>query len=241
MPEQQYAYVTTIGRKSGQKRQIEIWFVEVDGLVYILAEHGYRANWVRNVLKNPDVSIRIGEEESKATARIVDAEAEPELYQRARGRSNQKYKWGDGLPVEIRRTYRISTDPARLDIPAIHSYLSRSYWAEKIQQDIVKKSMSGSLCFGLFDGDRQIGLARVITDRATFAYLCDVYVLEEFRGKGLGTWLIEVVLRHPDLEGLRRFSLVTRDAHRLYEKFGFSVTQHPERHMEILRRDVYKA
>jgi len=136
--------------------------------------------------------------------------------------------------------FSISTDPARLDVQAIHAYLSRAYWSEGIPIDIVEKSIKGSLCFGLFDGSRQIGLARVITDKATFAYLCDVYVLEEYRGKGLGKWLMEAVSSHPDLQNLRRFALVTRDAHGLYEKFGFTALKEPKRHMEIARPGLYR-
>ena len=138
------------------------------------------------------------------------------------------------------RRFSISTDPSRIDAAAVHAYLSRSYWAECIPLDIVTRSIANSLCFGLFSADRQIGLARVVTDRATYAYLCDVYVLEEFRGLGLGTWLIEAVRSHPDLQNLRRFSLATRDAHGLYEKFGFKPIDNPARHMEIVDREIYK-
>jgi len=104
----------------------------------------------------------------------------------------------------------------------MHAYLSRAYWSEGIPRHVIVKSVEGSICFGIFDGSRQIGLARVITDKATFAYLCDVYVLEEYRGQGLSKWLMEAVRSHPDLQNLRRFVLVTRDAHGLYEKFGFT-------------------
>jgi len=127
----------------------------------------------------------------------------------------------------------ISTDPARLDVVAIHAYLTRSYWAAGIPKDVVAKSIEGSLCFGLYEGGRQIGLARVITDKATFAYLCDVYVLEGYRGRGLGKWLMSVVQSHPDLQGLRRFVLLTQDAHGLYQQFGFSQLKEPDRYMEI--------
>jgi GNAT superfamily N-acetyltransferase len=139
-----------------------------------------------------------------------------------------------------RGKFCISTDPGRQDVKAVHAYLSRSYWAEGIPEDIVAKSFKGSLCFGLFDGDRQIGLARVITDKATFAYLCDVYVLEDYQRSGLGQWMIEAVCSHPDLQNLRRFSLVTRDAHGLYAKLGFKPLKDPSRHMEIARPDIYK-
>ena len=138
-----------------------------------------------------------------------------------------------------REQYSISTDPRRLDIDAVHAYLTRSFWAEGISRTLVAKAMAHSLCFGLFDGASQVGFARVVTDRATFAYLCDVYVLESHRGHGLGKWLIEAVMAHPDLQGLRRFQLVTRDAHGLYERHGFAAPDNPDRHMEIFRHGMY--
>jgi GNAT superfamily N-acetyltransferase len=116
---------------------------------------------------------------------------------------------------------RISTERARQDVEAIHAYLTRSYWAAGISRERVARSLDASLCFGLFDGARQIGFARVVTDRTTFAYLADVYVLEEYRGHGLGKQLVSAVCAHPDLCDLRRFVLWTRDAHGLYEQFGF--------------------
>jgi GNAT superfamily N-acetyltransferase len=135
--------------------------------------------------------------------------------------------------------YSISTNPNRLDLGAIHGFLSRSFWAEAIPKKLVAKSIRNSLCFGVFHEREQVGFARVVTDRATFAYLCDVYILESHRGKGLSTWLIEAVMAHPDLQGLRRFQLVTRDAHGLYTRFGFGAPKHPERHMEIFRHGMY--
>ena len=135
--------------------------------------------------------------------------------------------------------FAVYTDPAKLDVVAIHGYLSRAYWSEGIPRDIVEKAIANSLCFGLFHGENQIGLARVVTDRATYAYLCDVYVLEEFRGKGFGVWLMECVMSHPDLQGLRRFSLATRDAHSLYEKFGFAELKKPESQMETVHHGIY--
>ncbi len=139
-----------------------------------------------------------------------------------------------------RNQYSISTDPQRLDIDAIHAFLSRSFWAEGISRELVAKSIANSLCFGLFDGHSQVGFARVVTDRATFAYLCDVYVLESHRGRGLGKWLIEHVMSHPDLQGLRRFQLVTRDAHSLYARHGFTASTNPEAHMEIFCPGMYR-
>jgi GNAT superfamily N-acetyltransferase len=136
--------------------------------------------------------------------------------------------------------FTVSTDPGRLDLGAIHAFLSTSYWAEEIPRELLARAIGNSLCFGLYEGERQIGLARVITDGATYAYLCDVYVLAEMRGKGLGIWLMECVMAHPDLQGLRRFSLVTRDAHELYRPFGFTEIARPEAHMEISRPGLYK-
>ena len=132
--------------------------------------------------------------------------------------------------------YSIST--GRIDLAAVHAFLSRSFLAEGIPKDLVARAAANSVCFSLFDGQSQVGFARVVTDRATFAYLCDVYVLESHRGRGLGKWLIETVMDHPDLQGLRRFLLVTRDAHGLYARHGFAVAA-AGRHMEIFRPDLY--
>ena len=138
-----------------------------------------------------------------------------------------------------RGDYSISTDPRRLDVTAIHEFLATSYWAEGIGRELVARALDGSLCFGLYHGAVQVGLARVVTDRATFAYLCDVYVLRPHRGHGLGEWLIETVMSHPDLQGLRRFSLVTRDAQALYRKFGFTEVVAEGRHMDLARPGIY--
>ena len=138
-----------------------------------------------------------------------------------------------------RDTFRITTDVASMDLDAIHAYLTRSYWSEGISKELVSKAMAGSLCFGLFDAGRQVGFARVVTDRATYAYLCDVYVLEDYQGRGLGTWMMRELMTHPDLQGLRRWGLVTRDAHRLYEKFGFAAPANPAGLMEIARPGMY--
>ena len=144
-------------------------------------------------------------------------------------------------PLEqTRGDFAISTDPGKLDLAAVHAYLTRSYWSEGIPFPLVERALAASLCFGLYHAGRQIGLARVITDRATFAYLCDVYVLEEYQGQGLGRWLMQTVMSHPDLQGLRRFSLVTRTAHPLYAPLGFAPLARPENHMEILRPGIYR-
>ncbi len=126
----------------------------------------------------------------------------------------------------------VSTDPARQDAGAVHAYLTRSYWAEGISRELVERSLRHSLCFGLFDANRQIGLARVISDYATFACLADVYVLENYRGRGLGKWLIRCVTEHSELQGLRKFILLTRDAHELYRPFGFDAPKKPQNYME---------
>ena len=138
-----------------------------------------------------------------------------------------------------RERFTITCDPARIDHAAVHAFLSGSYWAQNIPREVVDRSIEGSLCFALLDGARQVGFARVITDRATFAYLGDVYVLSELRGKGLGKWLIDCVMKHPDLQGLRRWMLVTRDAHDLYTPVGFTALKSPDRHMERHNADVY--
>ena len=134
----------------------------------------------------------------------------------------------------------VTTDPARQDVDAIHAYLTRAYWCEGIPRDVVECAVRHSLCFGLLDGTAQVGLARVVTDHATYAYLCDVYVLESHRGEGLGKWLIGCVMGHPQLHGLRRFNLATRDAHGLYAQFGFQPLRQPEAHLEKHRPDIYK-
>jgi GNAT superfamily N-acetyltransferase len=138
-----------------------------------------------------------------------------------------------------RGQYSISTDPQRLDVDAIHAFLGRSFWAEGIPRDLLEKAVANSLCFGLFDGRSQVGFARVVTDRATYAYLCDVYILESHRDRGLGKWLIEAVMAHPELQNLRRFQLVTRDAHGLYARHGFAAPSDPKWQMEIFRPGMY--
>lgn len=136
--------------------------------------------------------------------------------------------------------YLVSTDPARLDLDFIHGYLARSYWAEGVPREIVERSIANSLCFGVYDGSKQIGFARVITDYTTFAYLADVFIIEAHRGKGLSKFLMECIVKHPQLQGLRRWVLGTRDAHGLYAKYGFKPLAHPDRFMEKHDPDVYK-
>lgn len=122
----------------------------------------------------------------------------------------------------------------------IHGFLTHSYWAEGVPRDIVQRSIDNAICFGVFDGDRQVGFARVITDRATYAYIGDVFILESHRGRGLSKLLMKAIMVHADLQGLRRWSLVTTDAHGLYRHFGFRALDNPERYMEIVNPDVYK-
>lgn len=138
--------------------------------------------------------------------------------------------------------YEISIDPARLDAAAIHAYLTRSYWSPGIPAGIVERALRNSLCFGVYEraSRAQVGFARVVTDHATFCYLCDVYVLEEHRGHGLGKWLLREVMAHPALTGARRVMLATRDAHGLYRQTGFVVAGAAGNLMEIVRPDIYR-
>jgi GNAT superfamily N-acetyltransferase len=137
--------------------------------------------------------------------------------------------------------YLLSDDPAQLDVVAIHAYLTGSYWAAGIPRDVVARSVANSLCIGIYTSDgAQIGLVRVITDSATFAYLCDVYVLETHRGRGLAKAALALLSTHPRLQHLRRQHLVTQDAHRLYAQFGFTPLASPDRHMEKPDLDVYR-
>jgi len=122
-----------------------------------------------------------------------------------------------------REDYLLSTDPGKLDAEMIHQYLSTaSYWAQHIPLDVVRRSLANSFCFGLYHQGKQVGLARLITDKATFAYLCDVFILPEHRGKGLSKWMLSAMHAHPDMQGLRRWLLGTKDAHELYRQFGWT-------------------
>jgi len=136
--------------------------------------------------------------------------------------------------------YLLSTDKSEIDIEAVHTFLSHSYWAENIPLNVVQKSIDNSLCFAVYRQQRLIGFARAISDFATFAYLADVFILPEERGKGLSKWLIATIIEHPQLQGLRRFVLATRDSHGLYAQFGFTQFDKPERWMQRHNPDVYK-
>jgi GNAT superfamily N-acetyltransferase len=146
------------------------------------------------------------------------------------GQSVQEYRKGQ---------YAISTDRARLDLDVIHGFLAESYWAKGIPREVMVRSIENSLCFGIYCGTAQVGFARVISDFATYAYIGDVFVLDSHRGKGLGVWLMECIMRYPGLQGLRRWTLATRDAHGLYQKFGFTPLAAPQRFMEFHNPDVY--
>ena len=143
--------------------------------------------------------------------------------------------------MEVTRDeFLISTDRSRLDIDAIQLFLENdSYWARTRTPEQTRTAIGNSICFGVYHSGRQIGFARVVSDQATFAYLGDVYVIDEYRGRGLSKWLMEVIVAHPQLQGLRRWVLATRDAHTLYEKFGFHELVHPERWMERPAPDAY--
>jgi N-acetylglutamate synthase-like GNAT family acetyltransferase len=140
----------------------------------------------------------------------------------------------------VKDNFSISTDKSKLDIQVIHDFLSKSYWAENIPAETVRQSIEGSLCFGVYDENKQVGFARMITDKATFAYLADVFIIDEYRGRGLSKWLMEVIMNLPELQGLRRMMLATRDAHGLYKQFGFTPLTHTDRWMQIHKPDIYK-
>jgi len=145
------------------------------------------------------------------------------------------------MTIETRRgPYLVSTDPAKLDLGLIHGFLAGSYWARSIPRAVVEKAVAGSICFGAYEGERQVGFARAVTDRATFAYLADVFVVESHRGRGLAKLMMEAVLAHPELQGLRRLLLATKDAHGLYEKFGFRPLENPDRFLEIFRPRIHE-
>lgn len=147
----------------------------------------------------------------------------------------------DGVIENRRGEFLLSTDRERLDLDVIHAFLTDCYWAKGIPRDVVERSIQNSLCFGVYGHGKQVGFARVISDFATYAYIGDVFVLEPFRGHGLGKWMMESIMQHPWLQGLRRWSLATNDAHDLYAKFGFTPPKWPEIYMEIYKADVYEA
>jgi GNAT superfamily N-acetyltransferase len=139
-----------------------------------------------------------------------------------------------------RNGFLVSTDPRLLDLDVIHGFLTNCYWAQGIPREVVARSIEHSLCFGIYDGKAQVAFARIITDFATIAYLGDVFVLKSHRGRGLSKWMMECINQHPALQGLRRWILLTRDAHELYAKFGFTPLKAADRYMERHQPDVYE-
>ncbi len=146
----------------------------------------------------------------------------------------------DAIYERRRGELLLSTDRARLDVDVIHRVLATTYWAAGIPRDVVARAIAGSIAFGLFERGELVGFARVISDLATYAYLADVFVVEAQRGRGLGDWLVESILLHPQLQGLRRFALITRDAAPLYARHGFAAPAEPSGYMEIVDREVYR-
>ena len=133
----------------------------------------------------------------------------------------------------------VSSDKSKLNRELVWEFLTGSYWAKGVPKSVVDTSIENSLCFGVYAGHNQVGFARVISDCSTFAYLADVFVLEGYRNRGYASNLMECIMKHPDLQGLRRWLLITRDAHGLYERYEFSTVRSPERFMEINRPDIY--
>ncbi len=147
----------------------------------------------------------------------------------------------DTVVEHHRGEFIVSTDRSRLDVDVIYGFLTNCYWAKGIPRDVVERSIEHSLCFGIYDGSAgQVGFARVVSDFATVAYLGDVFVLESHRGRGLSKWMMECIVQHPALQGLRRWILLTQDAHGLYSQFGFTAVKAPDRYMELHRPDVYE-
>ena len=142
--------------------------------------------------------------------------------------------------TESRGDFRLSTDPGLLDLDLIPVFLAESYWAKGIPRETVLRSIENSLCFAVYKGAAQVAFGRVISDFATYAYIGDIFVLESFRGQGLSKWMMEAITSHPKLQGLRRWTLLTRDAHGLYAQFGFTPVQKPDRYMELHNPTVYQ-
>jgi GNAT superfamily N-acetyltransferase len=145
-------------------------------------------------------------------------------------------------PQQLLADYEISTDAYRLNVDVIHTFLAEdSYWSPGIPRSVVERAIENSLCFGVYHGAAQVGFARVVTDKSTFALLADLFILKAHRGKGLSKWLMRCVVGHEDLQGLRRLLLLTSDAHGLYSQFGFGQLGNPSRFMEVLRQDIYRS
>jgi N-acetylglutamate synthase-like GNAT family acetyltransferase len=140
---------------------------------------------------------------------------------------------------EKKDNYLISTDKAKLDFDIIYNFLTNCYWAKGISPETVKKSVENSECFGVYENEKLVGFARVISDKATIAYLGDVFILPAYRGKGLSKWLMACIMKHPEFQQFRRWILLTRDAHELYKQFGFKEIEKPDRYMELTNQEVY--
>ncbi len=146
----------------------------------------------------------------------------------------------EALAEHRRGRFLLSTHRQRIDLDMVHGFLTNCYWAKGISREIVARSIEHSLCFGMYDNGAQVGFARVVSDFATVAYLGDVFVLESHRGRGLGKWMMECIVQHPALQGLRRWILLTHDAHAFYQKFRFAPLKNPERYMELHQPKVYR-
>lgn len=153
--------------------------------------------------------------------------------------STEARSW-EQIVEERKGEFLLSTDRSRLNVEAIYDFLTNCYWAKGIPRETVARSIEHSLCFGIYREKQQVAFARVISDFATYAYIGDVFVIEAFRGNGLGKWMMESILRHPQLQGLRRWSLVTRDAHSLYAPLGFTALKKPQNYMELHNSEVYQ-
>ena len=144
-------------------------------------------------------------------------------------------------PVQTHRRdgFLLTTDRSLIDVYVVHGFLTEAYWCKGIPRETVERAIENSLCFSIFERERQVGFARVVSDFATYAYLADVFVIEQYRGRGLSSWLMACIVAHPDLQGLRRWTLATRDAHGLYAKYGFTSLEVPDRFMERHNPTVY--
>ena len=143
------------------------------------------------------------------------------------------------IPFEVTKdNLTISTDPARLDLEAVCGFMARSYWAQNRTRPTIERALRNSLVFGVYEGSCMVAMARIVSDYATFAWLCDVFVREDYRGRGIGKWLMESILAHPELQGLRRWLLATRDAHGLYSQYGYTSLHNIERWMECINPDA---
>lgn len=148
---------------------------------------------------------------------------------------------GDQPQEWTRGSLLVSTDRSRIDLDMVHGFLRDSYWAAGMPRELLRRAIEHSLAFGVYDGAKQVGFGRVITDCATYAYLSDVFIVEAYRGRGLSKWMMECILAHPDLQGLRRFSLFTRDASGLYEQYGFGPARSPSVYLERYAPNVYRS